>query len=281
MKNLGKNTLMLIGGVVFAHPLLAEIRSLDDATLSAVTGQAGITIEINNAELTMGELRYEDEGSLAIRDIRVGGADKTHFFGNQWIPVSAKSDKLDNLKIDIDIRSDGDFIAIMKPAGTHSVVDFGISTGEWLLQTSGGVDGTRLVNFLNITGVGIDARLRIDNQTSHTYIETTFGVDDLDVDIDFVGVRLENAQIAGTSYFETLDAWGANSAGIADIGAEMDLEIYTGMSHAGDTALGLNLTKFQADIALPSIYLGSAPSIGAINLNDVNITSQMVVYGHN
>lgn len=153
MNLIGKKSVLLFGGVAISSSVLGDITSLDDATMASVTGQAGITVEINSAELTIGEIRYQDKGSIAVRDIRVGGADRTNFFDNQWIPTSAKSDKLDNLKIDIDILADGDFVAIMKPAGTHSVVDFGISTGEWLLQSSAGVDGTRLINSLDITGV--------------------------------------------------------------------------------------------------------------------------------
>ncbi|MCP5209074.1 MAG: hypothetical protein H7A01_17920 [Hahellaceae bacterium] len=280
MNLIGKKSVLLFGGVAISSSVLGDITSLDDATMASVTGQAGITVEINSAELTIGEIRYQDKGSIAVRDIRVGGADRTNFFDNQWIPTSAKSDKLDNLKIDIDILADGDFVAIMKPAGTHSVVDFGISTGEWLLQSSAGVDGTRLINSLDITGLGIDARLRIDNQTSHTFIESTWGVDDLDVDFGFLGVRVANMKIAGSNYFETLGTWGAGSAGILDIGAELDLEIYTAIAHGGHTALGLNLTKFEADVLIPEIYLGSQPSIGAISLNNVSVTAETVIYGH-
>lgn len=87
-------------------------------------------------------------------------------------------------------------------------------------------------------------------------------------------------KIAGSNYFETLGTWGAGSAGILDIGAELDLEIYTAIAHGGHTALGLNLTKFEADVLIPEIYLGSQPSIGAISLNNVSVTAETVIYGH-
>lgn len=275
MESLGKLAVLGVGASLVSLGAMAEIKPLDDTALSGVSGQAGLTIEVNNAELSIGELRYQDQGSIAVRDIRLGGANKSNFFGNQWIPAASVSDKLDNFKIDIDVFDDGDLVAILKPAGTFSVVDFGLTTGEWVLQSSTGVDGTRLVSGMSLTGLGIDARLRVDNQTSHTFVETTFGIDDLDVDFEFLGVRLENMQIAGSSYLETVGTWGPSGAGISDIGAEFDFEVY---SHAN--GLGFNLNKFQADIVMPEIYFGSAPSIGAVSMNDVNITAQTVIYGH-
>lgn len=280
MKKLGKVTLLSVGISVLCGNAYGEITALDESVLSEVTGQAGLSIEVDNAEITMGEFRYQDQGSIAVRDIRLGGADKVSFFGNQWLPLSEKSDKLDNIKIDVDVLADGDLTMVMKPSGSFSVVDFALTTGEWVLQDSLGNDGTRLVSSLNLTGLGIDARIRVDNQTSHTFIETTFGVDDLDVDFEFLGVRLENAQIAGTSYLETIGTWGYGNAGISDIGAEFDLELYSATSASGNTALGVNINKFQADILLPEIYLGSTPSIGQVTLNNVDITAQLVVYGH-
>ncbi len=258
----------------------AEILALDEATLSEISGQAGLSIEIDNAEVTMGEFRYQDQGSIAVRDIRLGGANKTHFFGNQWISAADQSDKLDNLKIDVDVQSDGDLTVIMKPSGAFSVVDFGLSTGEWVLQDSLGNDGTRLISSLSVTGIGMDARLRVDNQTSHTFVETTFGIDDLDVDFEFLGISLKDVQITGTSYLETVGTWGYGGTGIPDLGAEFDFELFSTTSATGNTALGLNINKFQADILLPEIYLGSTPSIGQVTLNNLDVTAELVVYGH-
>ncbi len=284
---LGRLAAAGMSAVLISGTASAEIQQLEDTQLSNITGQAGISIEIDNAELTIGEIRWHDAdavnvgGSVAVRDIRLAGADKTHFFGNQWIPNSARSDKLDNLKIDIDVLADGDFVAIMKPAGTFSVVDFGFSTGEWVLMDSTGADaGTKLFNSLDFTGIGIDARLRIDNQTAHTFIETTFGIDDLNADMDFLAIRIEGAQIAGVSYYETISLWGSSGAGIPDLGAEVDVELYTATNAQGNTALGFNLTKFQADIGLPTIYLGDKPTIGGLYFNNVNIVADTVIYGH-
>lgn len=275
MGSVGKLILASVGVGLVSLNASAEIKALDESAMGEVTGQAGITIEIDNAELTIGEFRYQDQGSIAVRDIRLGGANKSSFFGNTWISPSDVSDKLDNLKIDVDILADGDLVAIMKPSGAFSVVDFGLSTGEWVLQDSNGVDGTRLVSNLNLTGLGIDARLRVDNQTSHMFIETTFGVDDLDVNFEFLNVRIENMQITGSNYLEATGVWGPGGAGVPDIGAEFDLEIY-----AAADGLGLNITKFQADILMPEIYIGSAPSIGQLTLDNVDITAQTVIYGH-
>ncbi|MCG8612352.1 MAG: DUF6160 family protein, partial [Pseudomonadales bacterium] len=254
----------------------AEVIALDEAAMASVTGQAGISIEINDAAITMGEILYKDEGGIAVRDIRIGGANRTNFFGNQWLPSGLQSDKLDNVKLDIDVMADGDLVAIMKPAGGFNVVDFSLTTDDWLLMDSNFNDGTKLIDSLSIEGVALDARLRVDNQTEYTFIETTFGIDDLDVDVEFLNLRVENMQVAGSSYIEAISTWGPSGAGIPDIGAEVDLEIYA----AGSQGLGLNLTKFQMDIVMPEIYLGDNPSIGALYVNNVDITAQTVIYGH-
>lgn len=274
MESLGRKALIGLAISVAAVNAQAEFQPLDEVAMSGVTGQAGISINIDNLEATIGEIRYEDAGSLAVRDIRLGGANKLTYFGESWGAATTSGDRLDNIKIDVDVLADGDLVIFMKPnpiAG--QAVDFSLTTGEWLLLDSNLTSTTTLINNLSITGLGLDARLRVDNQTAHTFIETTFGIDDLDVDVEFLGVRLDNMVIAGTTYIESKNTWG--SVGIPDIGAEVDLELY---SHAD--GLGLNVTKFQMDIVMPEIYLGANPSIGALYLNNVDIAANTVIYGH-
>ena len=72
MKSLKRNLLALaIIGAPFAAQ--AELKPIDDAQMGSITGQAGVTIELET-KVNIGEFRYTDEGSLAIKDISIGGA---------------------------------------------------------------------------------------------------------------------------------------------------------------------------------------------------------------
>ena len=67
MKSLKRNLLALaIIGAPFAAQ--AELKPIDDAQMGSITGQAGVTIELET-KVNIGEFRYTDEGSLAIKDI--------------------------------------------------------------------------------------------------------------------------------------------------------------------------------------------------------------------
>lgn len=257
----------------------AQFQSLTDDSLGNVTGQAGISIDLS-AELRIGELRYQDEGSLAVRNIRLGGANKTTYFGSNWGAATHSGDRLDHLQINIDVLSDGDLVLFAKPEpGFGQAIDFRLSTGEWVLQKSTGGDGTRLINYLDMTGLALDLRMKVDNETSHLLIESTFGIDDLDTEIGFLGIGIQDMKVAGLSYFESLGQWG--NVGLPDIGAELDLDIYHRQMPGQVDGLAIDITKFEADIDMPIITLGSGPSIGSVTINNLSLNNtNLVVYGH-
>lgn len=81
----------------------AEMKALDDSTMSNMTGQAGVTIELDT-NVSIGEIQYKDQGSLFMTDVAIGGAGLN---GHTYADGSAAGTALDNLKIDIDIVGDG------------------------------------------------------------------------------------------------------------------------------------------------------------------------------
>ena len=104
MNGLNKKALMALSLMVPAVAM-AEIQPIGDAELGDITGQAGITIELET-KVDIGEVVYTDTnsgavgeiggGSLSLQTISIGGANKTSFLGiNSW-GVTA-SDKLDNM----------------------------------------------------------------------------------------------------------------------------------------------------------------------------------------
>lgn len=73
---------------------MAEFQPLDDGTLSGVTGQAGVTIELAT-KINMDRLSWTDEGSLNVNNMRLSGHNDT---------------VLDNLKLTVDIAGTGEVL---------------------------------------------------------------------------------------------------------------------------------------------------------------------------
>ena len=74
LQSVRRPTLVLFMASAMGLPLssFAELRELDSASLSQITGQAGLTIDIET-ELSIGEIEYVDEGSWYQRDISLTG----------------------------------------------------------------------------------------------------------------------------------------------------------------------------------------------------------------
>jgi len=269
---------LLLGTLILPIVANAEIRPITDDELGSVTGQAGVSIDLS-AKVDIGELRYQDEGSIAIRDISLGGANKATYFGKDWGAGTYSGNNLDGVQINLDVLSDGDLVihAFAQP-GWGSAVDFGLSTGEWRMQRSDGVDGnTNLIDSLSMTGLGLDLRMKVDNQTQHLKVEALFGIDDLDMEVGFLALGIKDMSIAGSSYFESLGEWGF--VGLPDIGASLKLDIYTKDTPNVVGGLAIDIVEFEADIAIGAVELGGT-SIGSLYINDLQLNgTSMVVYG--
>ncbi|WP_252737942.1 DUF6160 family protein [Marinobacter salexigens] len=73
---------------------MAEFQPLDDGALSGVTGQAGVTIELET-KINIDHLAWTDEGTLRVNDMRLSGHNDT---------------VLDNLKLTVDIAGTGEVL---------------------------------------------------------------------------------------------------------------------------------------------------------------------------
>ncbi|MGC8120154.1 DUF6160 family protein [Marinobacter sp. VGCF2001] len=86
--------LLLSMGMVATPAAMAEFQPLDDSTLSDVTGQAGVTIELET-KLNIDHLIWTDEGSLGINGLRLSGQNDT---------------LLDNMKLTVDVAGNGEVL---------------------------------------------------------------------------------------------------------------------------------------------------------------------------
>ncbi|MBZ0334636.1 DUF6160 family protein [Marinobacter sp. AL4B] len=87
-------SLCFAGGAALALPAFADFTPLTDSTLSSVTGQAGVTIELET-KLNIDSITWTDEGSLSVNGFRLSGHNDT---------------TLDNLKLTVDIAGDGEVL---------------------------------------------------------------------------------------------------------------------------------------------------------------------------
>jgi len=78
---------------------IAEVQLLEDDVMQDVTGQAGLTIDVES-QWEIGEFAYQDAGFLLIQGIRMGG----NSFGNG---TGTAGEMFDNLRLEIDIAGDG------------------------------------------------------------------------------------------------------------------------------------------------------------------------------
>lgn len=119
--------------------VMAELTMLDDEGMQVVTGQAGLTIDVES-QWEIGEFAYHDAGYLLIQGIRMGG----NSLGNG---TGTAGNMLDNLRLEIDIAGDG--------TGGDNELSYGFSNMRDIAQMyvdEGNVDG----RFADIAG-GIDS----------------------------------------------------------------------------------------------------------------------------
>lgn len=172
----------------------AGMKALDDAAMSDVTGQAGVTIELET-KVNIGEFSYTDTdgygaeaegGSFVVSDITIGGAGVAGGLsgadaiaykafveqgGNpaDFTPTSTAS-LLDDLAIEIDVASNGDAIIHVASLSTFDhdgdpstaeqpvPIDWGVDVAEMKLRSSAGTETTLISG---MSGYGYLAKLDI------------------------------------------------------------------------------------------------------------------------
>jgi len=88
----------------------AELKALDDSALGELTGQAGLTIDVETS-YTLGEFQYKDAGSVFLTGMSLGGnnanASEVAFAAGTGNTSTVGGTYLDNFRIYIDIAGDG------------------------------------------------------------------------------------------------------------------------------------------------------------------------------
>ncbi|MGC8119043.1 DUF6160 family protein [Marinobacter sp. VGCF2001] len=296
MKGLKK---IALATAVAAAPFAAQadLKALDDTTMGNVTGQAGVTIELET-EVSIGEFRYTDEGYLAVNDISIGGGSVTR---DQSGKVTGVDGKLDDLLIDIDVEADGDAVIDVHSISANPVtgeanknpIDFAVAVGSASLNAkAAGGDSTLLASNIGIEGNLGKLNIRVDTATDNLILDVGFNVTDMDMDVDFLGVNVRDLTVFGATAFESMDAgfdpndpttW-TNAAGgdaKAALFAGATITVGKGVSGAtGNDALEISIPAFVADIGVGAVEIGGE-SIGSFRMDNLAVTNTtMKVYGH-
>ncbi len=281
MKGLKK---LALATAVAAAPFAAhaDLKALDDSAMGNVTGQAGVTIELET-EVSIGEFRYTDDGYLSVENVTIGGGSVARDANgevvrdaNGYVDVSGT---LDDLLIDIDVEASGDAVI-----DVHSIsgapIDFAMGIGAASLNaTDGSGDSTLLASNIGIEGnLGL-LNIRVDTATDNLIMNVGFNVTDMDMNVDFLGVNVRDLTIFGAQYYEETDAGNPPSA--AGLFAQAQVTVGKGTSAAtGGDALEITVPQFVADIGVGAVNIGGE-SIGSFRMDNLAITNTtMKVYGH-
>lgn len=271
----------------------AELQAMNDTAMGDVTGQAGVTIELET-KVSIGQFKYTDEGSFAVNDIVLGGAGITADGA-----AASYGDLLDELKIDIDVADDGD-AKIHVSTLDGNPIDWGLTVGSMeLLAGATGSDSTTLIS--NLSGYGNLAQLDIavDTATDHLNLVAAFDVTDMDFDVEFLGVGIRDLAITGAGVNFDYDGDGSVMAADADgeFGlsptsqeaqvlagfANVNLDIYKGSGLGASTAtdvLRIDVNNVYMDMTIGAVEIGGT-SIGSLAIDNLAVTdTKLAVYGH-
>lgn len=249
---------------------MAEIQRLDDSTMGNITGQAGVTIELET-RLNIDRFIYTDEGSMEINDIFVGGANRTDMFSEMNLNLNGvASSNLDNIRINIDLANDGDAIINLLPITFHAV-DLRVATGAWNLVGTGG-STTILDNFQMDMLIG-SGTIRIDTATDKLNFKTDIAIDDMDFDVPFLALGIQDFEMTGADY-------DLSAPQPLRLFAGVEMDIYKAPNSQNVESLAVDLQAFNADIRIGGVIVGGT-SIGSLALDNLAITNtSMLIYGH-
>jgi len=310
----------LVAAIVATSTVQAEMVALDDVSMSEATGQAGLTIDINDLEIKIGAFDYKDQGFLSVKDFRFGVADEL------------SGDKFDNIRMTLDIAGPGgidnadlgedklgaNFIEqaaslVGGSSGTGYVDQSALITDGDLVITFRTMDLTNIFNAvdfgLDIGSIGLGASTETVGNVAvgtefiaNLQLDGFLGPVDIIIDGGDSGMNISgyfNAHGHLDQPFKAVqtDFYIHNSRGASTVWlntqdrsnsmAHMQMNISKKYNHLsnGQTALAFDLQNFEADLDFENLTLGTfagadGRGIGDIYFTDLSIRAETVIYGH-
>jgi hypothetical protein len=294
----GLNKIALVVAIAATSSAQAELVVMDDAVMGVTTGQAGLTIDINAADISIGAVDYRDQGFISIKGVELHGA--------------APGTSLDNIRMTIDVAgstpdlgvsalgaayltgagaavtgsvevdqnaliTDGDLVIALRAISPTAPVDYslGISSIELGASTNAAgsvTGGTVLVSNLALAGVLGPIDIVIDGNNGGMNINAYFNA----------AGHLEMPFVATSMDLNIHDSRGAVQTTIFGTSfAHVQMNVGQTVNAGGNTALAFDLQDFSGDIDMTNIQLGdNGLSIGDLYMTDFRMSAQTAVYGH-
>lgn len=250
----------------------AELSMLNDDAMGDVTGQAGLTIDIETKR-QMGEFAYQDGGFILLQNVTVGGS-KTA----EEIAFSGGHGFLDNLRATIDIAGDG---STFSRGVADNQLSFGFSemTDMANLHTTNGntTSGMELAAGLT-TGTPVDEVTGLDIDQKRVY-----GDGDLVIHLSYTDAWQKGG---GFSAYATSGVGGDDgSGGTADLASLQ----YGAFRDIASRAVDFNQSWDAVGVASSDYVIGSQgletfvnSTTGALNGTDhvtgIDLTSDTTTY---
>ncbi len=311
----GFKKIALVAAISAAPFAQAELTSIDDAMLSEMTGQAGITIELDTA-ISIGSLVYSDtdglaatkggsglQGDLTVSNIQFGGSTvATGVAGNE---------RFDEILIDIDVDAGGGIVVHLGGTNTPGVID-GTASVDFGLHldgiTSSGMTGN-LVGSTNIAGRLGPVDVTINNTSGGDLIDVKayFEVQSGNLNVPVAGLNITDLKVGqdlnpisngglvttaapyATAISDLITATAsADDSGVDNmafahltVGTATVNFFNTGTSAADSVsnALEITLVDLNLDVSM-GVELGGR-SIGTVALNDLDLSgTKLAIFGH-
>lgn len=302
--------------VLAPMPALAEIQPLAPDEMGAITGQAGVTIELAT-EVSVGEFVAPDgQGTTTINQnnslfdalrgsvpgeggLTIDLETKIDIDQFRYLPGNGGMFSIDNISIGGTNR-DNHFSELGSLLGTapSTMLD------DVRMEVDLMADGDAHINIHSQTGGAIDVGVRtgqwmLAGSTDSTVIMDNFYMDALlegaaivvDTQTDTLmlgaGLAISNLELdadflaLGIRNFRLTGAnYDPDNPQVGDLYADVGMYIYHGVAADGGSALAIEMPRFDADVTIGGVLLGGT-SIGAIALDDLSITNtSMRIYGH-
>lgn len=306
MKSLKK---LLLASAIASAPLFAhaELNALDDVSLGAVTGQAGVTIDLS-ANVSVSEIAYQDQGFLVISGLTLGG--------HSGMVANGATDALDDVRLTIDVAgaagndlgasafgadylssqgfsgevveesqniTDGDLVISLR-SQSGAPVDFGLYIESVSLAKQEGNSGNIGQLEAASTGTILSRDLRMDGFLGPVDIVVQEESESMNINAYFNLSGSVTVPYRGTSMsFELHNRRGAaiaNAQGMSFAHAQVDVGVAKGYFDDGSDALYLDVQDLSGDLDMTEIKMGNDISIGALYLTDLSVTANTVIYGH-
>jgi len=238
----------------------AELKALDDSAMGELTGQKGLTIDLET-KYTIGEFAYEDAGMVVFKDLSLGANTNTTLHN-----INADG-LLDNIRITIDVAGTGAVDNAL--GGVDNTLNYATSEVIDLAKVHVGVYSNSDSGLQAAAGLGID----VLSNTGGSAIgeKKTFGDGDLVIHLGFTDAW---------QYGGGLQAYknGTGSDGLGALGVDGDATLDSGMgdiTYAGAYEVLRRAVDFNHSIG----KIGIASSTEVANVGSVVMESHADLTG--